>query len=407
MSLILADPQQRCLYDINTETLNAEVINPDTVLAEHAGFLQLPDHRIAYLDDAYGELVLLSETEKGITSTERISIAIPGEHLTVSPNGRWILVGTGFGAEFSASTDQVTLIDLHPENLNRPRPYRVRTVPGEHGVGLSNTLAWIRHRQPGSIQTIPLKDIEEAGAHVPQVHGNFTSEIDDTGHGDAFDPLTQTFFVATSRGLEQFTPTQNGQATPAGIIPWLPQETKTTARAFFLRIQPRQRIIATTLRQGGEHPKRWHTWKNWAWVHNIDTGKTFVAPAGEGLVFRCALTPTALALTRIHPLGDELLIFNLQDMSLRGRWELPPMTKMPKIGYEPWDNASRRAIAASPTEEKVAVSRGGNGELHLFDVSQPGTVPTTLQIPTALNDGGHLGWFSSTVEANAMDTIGR
>ena len=214
MSLILADQRQHCLYAIDAETLNIETIDSDTVLAEHAGFLQLPDHRIAYLDDAYGELVLLAKTEKGFTASQRVAIAIPGEHLTVSPDGRWILVGTGFGAEFSATTDQITLVDLYPENLSRPRPYRVRTVPGEHGVGLSNNLAWVRHRIPGNIQTISLKEITEAGPHVPQVHGHFTQEIDDTGHGDAFDPLTQTFFVATARGLEQFVSSKNDQATP-------------------------------------------------------------------------------------------------------------------------------------------------------------------------------------------------
>lgn len=407
MSLILADQRQHCLYAIDAETLNIETIDSDTVLAEHAGFLQLPDHRIAYLDDAYGELVLLAKTEKGFTTSQRVAIAIPGEHLTVSPDGRWILVGTGFGAEFSATTDQITLVDLYPENLSRPRPYRVRTAPGEHGVGLSDNLAWVRHRLPGNIQTISLKEITEAGPHVPQVHGHFTHEIDDTGHGDAFDPLTQTFFVATARGLEQFVSSKNDQATPAGVIPWLPWGSEATARAFFLRIQPRQRIIVTTLRQGGECPTQWHTWKNWVWIHNIDTGKTLTAPAGEGLVFRCALTPTAVALTRIHPHGDELLVFNLYDLSLRGRWKLPRMSRAPKVGYEPWDNADRRAIAASPAEEKIAVSRGGHGEVHLFDVSRAGTLPRTLKVPSALSDGGHLGWFSFTLEADNMDTVGR
>ena len=175
------------------------------------------------------------------------------------------------------------------------------------------------------------------------MHGHFTQEIDDTGHGDAFDPLTQTFFVATARGLEQFVSSKNGQVAPADIIPWLSGEEGDTARAFFLRIQPRQRIVVTTLRQGGERPTQWHTWKNWVWIHNIDTGKTLAVPAGEGLIFRCALTPTAVALTRIHPHGDELLVFNLYDLSLRGRWKLPHMSRAPKAGYEPVSYTHLRA----------------------------------------------------------------
>ncbi|MFF9012311.1 hypothetical protein ACF09C_04960 [Streptomyces sp. NPDC014870] len=51
----------------------------------------------------------------------------------------------------------------------------------------------------------------------------------------------------------------------------------------------------------------------------------------------------------------------------------------------PWDAVRWRAIAASPGAAYTAVSRGGHGEVHLFEGMSP---LTTLQVPTPLDDGG-------------------
>lgn len=407
MTLLIADQHSHCIYTFNKEKKTVFEVARNTVLAEHSGFLQLADGRIAYGDDARGELVLLKEKCEPAYSfeIERISASIPAEHITTSPNGRWIAISTGFGAAFDASSDQITLIDLQPSDSDRPLSYRVRTRAGEPGIALSNTHIWLRHREPGAIQTIPIREIITAGPHVPPVASSLTSNIGDSGHGDAYDPHTNTFHVATENGIEHFTLTQE---TPQHqkTLTWH-TITGTAARAYFLRFNPHKRLISSTLRLGGDSPKAWDTWKNWVFTYNIDTGKHRSAPVGTGLVFRCALTPTALAVTRVHPDGDELVVYELSDLSIRGRWQLPVMDGAPRKGAEPWDNADRRSIAADPESETVAVTRGGHGQIHLIDVSTAGGELETYQVPTPLKDGGHLGWFSADTAPEAMDGIGR
>ena len=413
-SLFVADQRHHALYALNTaEPTPGEptpyVVAEDSVLAEHAGMLQLPDHRIAYLDDAAGELRILAHADSGrLYLKHRVSVAIPGEHLAVSPDGAWVGVGTGFGAEFSATTDQITLVHLYPQGDDAPRGYRVRTRPGEHGIALSTEGLWLRHREPGAVQYIPFTEIIQAGPHVPQVHGVSDTRVGNAAHGEAFDPQTETFYTATENGLESFRvrTAENGAAEilPQPKIDWAAGG---GARAFFLRCRPAYRQLATTLRAGGENPRQWHNWPNWVFTCDLDTGTVATADVGPGLVFRCAQTPTALAVTRVHPDGDELVVFNSSDLSLRGRWALPGMDRAPRPGHEPWDDADRRAIAAHPNREEVAVSRGGHGQVHLIDVSRPGTELKTVQFPSPLRDGGHLGWFDDQSPAREFDTVGR
>ncbi|GAA4895377.1 hypothetical protein GCM10023237_12170 [Streptomyces coeruleoprunus] len=63
----------------------------------------------------------------------------------------------------------------------------------------------------------------------------------------------------------------------------------------------------------------------------------------------------------------------------------------------------RRAVAASPGSPLIAVSRGGHGEVHLFDGTEPAT---TLEVPTPLDDGGHLAVIAPDDGAEG-DPVGR
>ncbi|MBO3202848.1 hypothetical protein GZ177_00775, partial [Dermatophilus congolensis] len=182
------------LYDPTTNTWNTPL--EDTVLAEHAGLLHLPDGRIAFADDASGELVLLDPAAP--ENPTRIAIAIPGEHIATDPTGHYIGVSTGLGASFTPSSDQVTLIDL---TTPRPRARRVRTRSGEPGITLTDTAVILRHREPGALQRLTYTEITDAGPHVPHVTGTTTEDIDPTGHGDAHDTTTGTIYTATARGL--------------------------------------------------------------------------------------------------------------------------------------------------------------------------------------------------------------
>ena len=119
-----------------------------------------------------------------------------------------------------------------------------------------------------------------------------------------------------------------------------------------------------------------------------------------------ALTGTAIAVARIHPDGDDLRTYDVETLQERGHWPLPPMEKAPRRGAEPWDNADRRAVAASGSDEWVAVTRGGHGEVHLVDTAVRGSVAVTVKVPTPLRDGGHLAWLNRA-DAGPGDTVGR
>ncbi|GGT17820.1 hypothetical protein GCM10014713_08220 [Streptomyces purpureus] len=68
-----------------------------------------------------------------------------------------------------------------------------------------------------------------------------------------------------------------------------------------------------------------------------------------------------------------------------------------------WDGVQRRAIAASPAVGLTAVTRGGHGEIHLFDGDRP---MGTLTVPTPIDDGGHLALVAPGDGAEA-DPVGR
>lgn len=58
-----------------------------------------------------------------------------------------------------------------------------------------------------------------------------------------------------------------------------------------------------------------------------------------------------------------------------------------------------------PRRRLVAVSRGGHGEVHVFDADRAERL-TTLTLPTPLDDGGHLALVTPGDGAHA-DPVGR
>ncbi|MGJ3190033.1 hypothetical protein [Paenarthrobacter sp. FR1] len=372
------------------------------VLAEHAGILPLGSGKCAFVDDAGGALVIVD----GFTDTSHLlfPVAIPGEHLACDPTGRYVAVTTGLGLSWEPWSDLLTIVDLKSDG--GPASRRIRTRVGEPGVVVGETpdgpVAVVRHREPGAIESFSVERILAEGIHCPPLQG-LKVGVSSDGHGDAFDPLTGTMFVATGPGLERFD-IRKPQPKTLPTVPW-----GIAGRAYFLRFCPEKRIVVAVLRNGGEEPRNWTAWSNALWVHHVDTGLTRTAPLGPGLVFRFALTATGIAAARIHPDGDELTMHELRSsekLELRAIWRLPAMDGAPRPGHEPWDNAERRAIAASPDSELVAVTRGGHGELHLVDTLMPGAPLITHHLDTPLHDGGHLAWLS-TARNLPGDTVGR
>lgn len=371
----------------------------NATLAEHAGVLRLPAGaaaRAVFADDARGALVVLH----GDGTVDEVPSAIPAEHLACDPSGRLVACTTGLGAAWEPWSDLVTLADLHSGVTHRFRLGRV----GEPGVAVTSdadheAALLVRHREPGSVEAIPVSAIRAAGPHCPVVRGVSVALAGDHGHGDALDTRTGTLHCATEVGIERVR-LVDGRPVRQETWPW-----PVDGRAYFLRVEPVTHRLVAGLRGGPADPTRWHEWRNHVAVWSLEDGAVDVVPTGDGLVFRPDIRDGDLAWTVVHPDGDELV-----RRSGDGRLTstvLPPMAGAPRPGATPWDPvgrrpAQRRAVALLD-DHRTVVTRGGDGELHLV---QDGRIATTVQVETPLDEGGHLALLPAEPVA-VVDGIGR
>ncbi|WP_165788358.1 hypothetical protein [Arthrobacter glacialis] len=405
--LVVADQRAETIGFVDPASQTVTGWIPGMVLAEHAGILPLGSGRCAWVDDAGGSLIIMDpfvdmDTDPEASIEHRISVAIPAEHLACDVAGRFVAVSTGLGKSWEPWSDLLSVVDL--EAQGGPRSRRMRTRTGEPGVVVATTpngpRVVLRHREPGGLESVSVKAILADGVHCPQLRGESIEATGAAGHGDAYDPVAGTLFVATERGLECFD-VRGHTPAPLPTRPW-----GAAGRAYFLRFCPRRRLLVAVLREGGERPRQWVTWGNTLWIHDIDANTSRTKQLGDGMIFRFALTLTAIAVARIHPGGDDLRTYDAQTLQERGRWALPSMDRAPRPGVEPWDDADRRAVAGSPGGEWVAVTRGGHGEVHLIDTNSPESAIHTVKVPTPLHDGGHLGWLNRA-DTGPGDAVGR
>ncbi|MGA4979125.1 hypothetical protein [Streptomyces cinereoruber] len=363
-------------------------------LSEHAGFLALPGGRVACVDDRRGELLVLDPFGDELVELA-VPVAVPAEHLACDPTGRRLAVTTGLGKNGEPWSDLLTVVDL-----TTGEAARVRTRVGEPGVtvlGGGDPLVVLRHREPGALAVHRFADLLAARPGCPVAVPHALLPLPDDGHGDAQDPGPGRVFAATGTGVH--TARRKGDGLVAEeVIPWESQ-----ARGWYLRLDTRRRALWSTLRGGDPDPLRWSDWTNQAWCHDLETGRTLLTDLGPGLVFRLAFARDHTAFTRIHPDGDELVLLG-SDGTLR-RVPLPAMAGAPKRGGTPWEGVQRRAVAASPGDHWLAVTRGGHGEVHLVD-ARTGHETARVRLDTPLHHGGHATLLGRNDGAGG-DPLGR
>jgi len=367
-------------------------------LAEHAGVLRLPSGsgaRAVIADDARGVLVVIDEAG-GVTE---LPAAIQAEHLAGDAAGRFVACTTGLGASWEPWSDLMTLADLHEGVVHRIRLDRV----GEPGVAIvggdGKQTVLVRHREPGAVEALSIASIRAAGPHCPVVTGRRIALVSDHGHGDALDAETGVLHCATEAGIERVI-VANGDLRALPTWPW-----PVRGRAYFLRLDPATRRIVAGLRGGPGDPTQWHRWRNHVASWSLDDGAADVVRTGDGLVFRPDVLEGDVAWTVVHPDGDRLV-----RRDSRGRTtsvDLPAMTAAPRPGATPWDPvagrpAQRRAVALLDAR-RTAVTRGGDGELHLVS---DGRLTSTVRVETPLDEGGHLALLPED-PAPLVDGIGR
>ncbi len=347
-------------------------------LSEHAGFLALPGGRVACIDDRRGELLVLNPYAEELVE-RAVPVAVPAEHLACDPSGRRLAVTTGLGKNSEPWSDLLTVLDLATGEAAR-----VRTRVGEPGVtvlGGADPLVVLRHREPGALAVHRFADLLAAPPGCPLVTPHALLPLPDDGHGDAQAPGSGQVFAATSQGVHRAR--RRGDVLVAeAVIPWA-----APARGWYLRLDTRRQALWTTLRGGDPDPLRWPEWTNQAWHHELETGRTLLTDLGPGLVFRLALARSHTAFTRVHPEGDELILLGADGAARR--FPLPGMGGAPRRGGTPWEGVERRAVAASPGSDWIAVTRGGHGEVHIVD-AESGHEAARPRLSTPLHHGGHL-----------------
>ncbi|MEV5357426.1 hypothetical protein [Streptomyces sp. NPDC052693] len=363
-------------------------------LSEHAGFLALPGGRVACVDDRRGELLVLDPFAEHLVE-HAVPVAVPGEHLACDPEGRRLAVTTGLGENTAPWSDLLTVVDLATGDTAR-----VRTRVGEPGVtvlGGDDPLVVLRHREPGELAVHRFADLLATPPGCPPVTPHAVLPLPDDGHGDAQAPGTGLVFAATGAGVHRAR--RKGDAlTAETVIPW-----GAPARGWYLRLDTRGQALWSTLRGGDPDPLRWPEWTNQAWHHDLPTGRTLLTELGPGLVFRLALARQHTAFSRIHPDGDELVL--LDSGGTVRRTPLPAMDGAPRRGGTPWEGVQRRAVAASPGSDWIAVTRGGHGEVHIVD-ARTGHEAARLRPGTPLHHGGHLA-LRSPGDGAEGDPVGR
>ncbi|MFF8957582.1 hypothetical protein [Streptomyces sp. NPDC014894] len=325
-----------------------------------------------------------------------------------------------------------------PDGTNDPGDPGGSNGPnGSNGPGAReapDALVVLRHREPGSLTAYRHADLLAAAPSCPPAAPVRDLPLPDhDGHGDAHDPATGRLFAAAGSGVHRARRAGSGLVAEESLSWGGP------GRGYFLRLDPVRRMLWSCVRGGPADPGRWPEWTNDAWWHLLDPpaseaatsghspiggvalehsagarnaprapGRVGRVPLGPGLVFRLAVAARHIAFARVHPDGDELVLVAAEPGGtprVAGRLPLPAMAGAPRAGGTPWDGVQRRAIAASPGGDLVAVSRGGHGEIHLVDAARAEPV-TTLRLPTPLDEGGHLALVRPGDGAE-LDPVGR
>ncbi|WP_336790154.1 MULTISPECIES: hypothetical protein [Gordonia] len=391
--LVVADHRAAALYQVTGNV--AARIDTGTP-AEHAGVLTLPaGDGWAFADDLRGELVVHGDGRR-----HAIPIAIPAEHIACDPSGRYVAVTTGTGADPEPWSDLVTVVDLRSDEVAR-----VRCRTGEPGVTIvpdqstGRLHVVLRHRAPGAVEAIPLDDILGAGPHVPVVRGAIIDDIAHDGHGDVVDPRSGLIGVATGRGLERFV-VERGVPRAIGLVEW-----PVPGRSYYLRSDSEDGVALGVVRGGPPDPSSWIDWTNHLVAVDLQNGGIDVLSLPGGMAFRFGEGGRRAAVATIHPDGDTLTSVRRDSAGFctAETLDLPPLSNPPTPGRVPWDvsgagPAQRRSVAVDPTGTWIAVTRGGDGEIHLID----DRTMTTVSVPTDLDEGGQVFW-----PGGRSDLIGR
>jgi hypothetical protein len=360
---------------------------PDLTLADHAGFLPLPDGRVLFTTaGASPELVALELDGDAPTIVGRVALPAESIHLSVDPSITHAAVSSGTWNEGEQRLDDpaITMVDLDT--------WKAVTQPiesGEPGVIVTDDLVLHRNDDPARLEGWPTADIlAGSGAMSGSV------PIGAAGHGEAYSKALQQAFIATDDGIDVV---DVSTSTPTFIktFPWDAGD-RSGGRAYDLRIATTGDSLVTYVTD--RTATAWGDWTTDAYIADLTSDTVLRVPLGKGLVYRAGIGEGhALFFNQVpreDPEGDHAYLLDLDTASdtygeITAAIPLPPLSQQGTAEVSIWEAGEGRIAAMTPDGSLGFVTNGGDGTVSVID-ADGGAIVDTIDVPTSLSGGGYL-----------------
>jgi len=395
--LVVADMPAAKLYVSSLDTLE-QVGTVDGTLADHAGFLALPDGRLLYVDAATSELVALRlDTAGGPAVVGRTPLPADKDvsHIAVNPSATHAVVGAGSGGRGDLT---LTLVDL--------TTFTSTTFPiegGEAGLAMGDDPLTIYHRNDAArrIEAFPIERVLR-GDHTPAA----TAPTGAAGHGEVISHTLKRLYAATDSGVE-VVELDGDSLRPRTVIPWQASG-RDRGRAFALRLSDDGGFIYSYIADRPEGIP-WAEWRNDAYIVDLAGERPTRLEIGPGVTYRQGLSDRYALYFNLHPGGDVAHLLDVGPASpafqqVVARIPLPAASTPLRPETSPFSQDARRHAAMTPDGHFGFITQGGDGQVHVIDTEQRRIV-RTIQTPSALNGGGYL--VAVQPGARMTDTIAR
>ncbi|NJN94450.1 MAG: LysM peptidoglycan-binding domain-containing protein [Anaerolineales bacterium] len=384
--LVVADIEAEKLYVYSAPEFELLGQFDGLQVADHAGFVVLPDGRVLLVDNKAQELLVFDVLNDQPQIVGRAKIPGAAVHLAVDPQGAYAAVSTSHDDESGQGKDALTRI-----NLSTFETSEIPVATEEPGLLLGQDV--ILHRdgaELGQLQAFSLANLPQTGPEPDAF-----VDIGAFGHGEAL--INGHAYIATDDGVD-VVHVEGGELEHEAVLPWNASG-REGGRAYFVRVSPDGDHLWSYLRivNNPDDDASWQNWQDWqndVYLADLKTEKVTRLELGPGIVYRFALAAPYALYAQVHPNGDIAHLLDANPASstfgqVLAEILLPALSHAPQSGVDPWDAAGFRVTAITPDGRWGFVSNGGDGSIAVID-TETRQIAGTITTPTPLNGGGYM-----------------
>ncbi|MEX1021122.1 MAG: ZinT/AdcA family metal-binding protein [Litorilinea sp.] len=383
-TLVVADAREGGLYAYSIPDWQPVAEFPDLQLADHPGYLVLPDGRVLFTTPDSEFIVLsLAGDEAGVAAR----VALPGGaiHFAVDPTLAYAVVSTMRDEAAGIGENTLTQIEL--------ATYTATSIPvtsGEPGVLVTEQA--VLHRDGGEIGRLEAFPM----ANFATQDGTAASYVDIGAYGHGEGLVNGHAYVATDDGID-VVHIDGTELTHETVIPWNVSG-REGGRGYYMRADAHGNLWSyLRIVQNPAADASWANWQDWgndAYLINTVDNEATRFDLGPGLVYRMSLSQSYALYSRLHPDGDQAILVDAEPTSatfaeIVATIDLPATSDAPVAGVAPWDAAGQRITAITPDGKWGFVSGGGDGTVHVIDTTTRAIVGQ-IDVPAPLVGGGYL-----------------